>query len=122
MNSPAYVPINEGFFRHVIDPSVPPWSTSDSSQDMWYDVPYGVMTPKTSQASNLLVPVAISASAVAFTSARIETMLMGLGSAAGVAAGLIVDAGGPLVLPVQSVPLAKVQDSLVNTFGQRVRW
>ena len=52
----------------------------------WYDVPYKIMTPKRGQGANLLVPVALSASAVAYSSTRIENMFMSVGSAAGVAA------------------------------------
>lgn len=40
----------------------------------WYDVPYKIMVPKRGQGANLLVPVALSASAVAFSSTRIENM------------------------------------------------
>ena len=43
---------NEGFFR------------SRDGLESWYDVPFGVMVPKRGQASNLLVPVAISVSSV----------------------------------------------------------
>lgn len=39
-----------------------------------YDVPFSVMVPKRGTGANLLVPVAISASAVAYSSMRIENM------------------------------------------------
>jgi hypothetical protein len=42
----------------------------------WYDVPYKIMLPKRGQGANLLVPVALSASAVAFSSTRIENMYL----------------------------------------------
>lgn len=42
----------------------------------WYDVPYKIMVPKRGQGANLLVPVALSASAVAFSSTRIENMYL----------------------------------------------
>ena len=38
----------------------------------WYDTPFAIMLPKRGVGSNLLVPVAVSASAVAFSSTRIE--------------------------------------------------
>ena len=47
--------------------------------------------PKRGTGANLLVPVALSASAVAFSSTRIENMYMNVGSAAGVAAKQLVD-------------------------------
>jgi hypothetical protein len=74
----AFVTTNEGFFRQPTGSS-------------WYDVPFGVMVPKRGQASNLLVPVAISVSSVAYASARIENMFMDLGSAAGVAVALLLE-------------------------------
>jgi hypothetical protein len=39
-----------------------------------YDVPFGVMLPKRGQASNLMVPVAISSTSIAYSSTRIEGM------------------------------------------------
>lgn len=67
--------------------------------------------------TNLLVPVAISASAVAYSSTRIENMFMSLGSAAGVAAQQLVDGSAATV---QDVNVSRVQQILVDTFKQRV--
>jgi hypothetical protein len=83
----------------------------------WYDVPYKIMTPKRGQGANLLVPVALSASAVAYSSTRIENMFMSVGSAAGVAAKQLVDGE---VAAVQDVDVAKVQAILTGTFAQRI--
>jgi hypothetical protein len=47
------------------------------------------MVPKRGEASNLVVPVAVSASHVAFNSIRMEPTWMILGHAAGVAAAMI---------------------------------
>ena len=55
-----------------------------------YDTPFGIMVPKRGTGANLLVPVAVSASAVAFSSLRIENWLMSVGSAAGAAAAQLV--------------------------------
>lgn len=49
----------------------------------WYDVPFAIMVPKAGTGANLLVPVALSASAVAYSSTRIENMFMSVGAAAG---------------------------------------
>jgi len=68
---------NEGFFRALL-------TTATDANTNWYDVPFGAITPKRGQASNLLVPVVISATSVAYASTRIENMFMDLGSAAGV--------------------------------------
>ena len=73
------------------------------------------MTPKRGTGGNLLVPVALSASAVAYSSTRIESMFMYVGTAAGVAAKQVVDGTAPTV---QEVNVSKVQDLLQNEFHQ----
>ena len=83
----------------------------------WYDLPYSAVVPKRGQGANLLVPVALSASAVAYSSTRIENMFMSAGTAAGVAAKQLVDGD---VAAVQDVDVSKVQRILTATFGQRV--
>jgi hypothetical protein len=51
-----------------------------------YPIPYRSLTPRREDATNLLVPVCLSASHVAFGSVRMEPTLMMLGEAAGRAA------------------------------------
>ena len=53
-----------------------------------YPIPYRAVRPKKSQTSNLLVPVAVSASHVAFSSMRMEPVFMQLGQAVGIAAAM----------------------------------
>ena len=78
------VPLDDGSGKYEVQlegnfwPSILPGSN-------WYDVPYKIMLPKRGTGYNLLVPVCLSASAVAFSSTRIENMYMNVGSAAGVA-------------------------------------
>lgn len=82
-----------------------------------YDVPFRMIIPARGTAANLLVPVALSASHVAFASTRIETMLMAIGTAAGVAATQLIDGS---VKTVQDIDVAKVQSILVSGFGQQI--
>lgn len=75
-----------------------------------YQIPYRVMLPKRSEASNLLVPVCFSASHVAYSSVRMEPQYMILGHAAGVAAKLAVESGKA----VQAIDIGILQQRLAK--------
>jgi hypothetical protein len=80
-----------------------------------YQIPYGALTPKPSQCTNLLVPGAASFSHVAFSTYRLESVWMLGGHAAGVAAALACSAS----TEVQNVPVPQLQ-SLLRSQGQIV--
>jgi hypothetical protein len=73
-----------------------------------YQIPYRIMLPHPAEATNLLVPVAFSASHVAYSSVRMEPQYMILGQAAGVAARLAISGG----TPVQGIPVGTLVDTL----------
>jgi hypothetical protein len=73
---------DEGFVENEGDMQVPVTP---------YQIPYSVMLPKKAEAVNLLVPVAFSASHVAYSTLRMEPQYMIIGQAAGVAAKMAID-------------------------------
>ena len=58
-----------------------------------YHIPYRAITPSASECSNLLVPVALSATHVAYSSVRVEPTWMAIGQSTGIAAALAARAG-----------------------------
>ena len=57
-----------------------------------YSIDYGAIVPKRGECRNLLVPVCVSASHIAYGSIRMEPAFFALGHAAGAAASIAIDA------------------------------
>ncbi len=88
---------DETFVEGYLSQPVEPW-----------DIPYRAMLPRYSECSNLLVPVCLSASTIAYASFRMEPNYMIAGHGAGVAAALAAKAS----VPVHRVNLERLQAGL----------
>src|SRR5688572_5017093 len=75
-----------------------------------YPISYRSITPKKGECTNLLVPVCLSSSHIAFGSIRMEPVFMVLGQSAATAASLAIDEKAD----VQSIDYAKLQARLVK--------
>lgn len=75
-----------------------------------YPIAYRSITPKREECTNLLVPVDLSASHIAYGSIRMEPVFMVLGQVAAIAAGMAIDDS----TVVQKIDLKKLQDILIN--------
>lgn len=80
-----------------------------------YEIALGTILPKKQEVSNLIVPVAVSSSHIAFGSIRMEPVFMILGQSAAALAGLSIDQGKA----VQEVAYADLQKELLQR-GQRL--
>ena len=80
-----------------------------------YGIDYGAICPKRGECENLLVPVCLSASHMAFGSIRMEPVFFALGQVAGTAASLAaVGRDDPIApLAVQDIPYATLRARLV---------
>lgn len=73
-----------------------------------YPIPYQSITPKREECVNLLVPVCVSSTHIAFGSLRMEPVFMVLGQSAGVASALAVDQN----VDVQNIDTKKLRQIL----------
>ncbi|GAB2572872.1 FAD-dependent oxidoreductase [Spirosoma areae] len=92
----------DGFVQNEGDIGVHP--------DKPYSIAYGSILPKETECNNLLVPVCVSSTHIAFGSIRMEPVFMILGQSAATAAVLSID---NKVSP-QRLPYAKLQAVLLN--------
>ncbi|WP_114750243.1 FAD-dependent oxidoreductase [Pleomorphovibrio marinus] len=75
-----------------------------------YEIAYGSLVPKAEECTNLMVPVAVSSSHIAFGSIRMEPVFMILGQSAATAAIMALDEG----INVQDVEYAKLRERLLE--------
>jgi hypothetical protein len=75
-----------------------------------YEIAYGALLPKKQQCENLLVPVCVSSSHIAFGSIRMEPVFMILGQSAATAAVMAIDEK----IAVQDLSYAKLRERLVK--------
>lgn len=73
-----------------------------------YPISFRAIIPRRKESTNLLIPVCLSASHMAFGSIRMEPVFMVLGQSAATAACLALDAG----VPVQDVPYQTLKERL----------
>ena len=75
-----------------------------------YPIDYGAVVPKRGECENLIVPVCMSASHIAFGSIRMEPVFFALGQVAGTAGAIAVADG----VAVQDVPYADLSARLLS--------
>lgn len=75
-----------------------------------YQISYGCIVPKAEEVNNLLVPVCVSSSHIAYGSIRMEPVFMVLGQSAATAASLAIDDD----IAVQEVDYKKLKDLLLK--------
>jgi hypothetical protein len=82
-----------------------------------YPVSYRAIVPRRREAANLLVPVALSASHIAYGSIHMEPVFMILAQSAATAASLALEGNGV----VQDVPYPRLRERLLGD-GQILDW
>jgi len=75
-----------------------------------YPISYGAIVPKKDECKNLLVPVCVSSSHIAYGSIRMEPVFMILGQSAATAASMAIDQD----LAVQDVPYQQLRERLLE--------
>jgi len=75
-----------------------------------FDIPYRAITPRAEECENLLVPVCVSASNVAFAAIRLEPTWMHLGEVSGMAAAQAIKQD----VDIQKIDVAKLQSKITK--------
>lgn len=82
-----------------------------------FPISYQSIRPKSSECSNLLVPVCLSSSHIAYGSIRMEPVFMILGQSAGIAASIAIAKN----LAVQEIKYNELKEELISV-GQILTW
>src|SRR5690606_2052370 len=82
-----------------------------------YQIPYGAIIPKKDEITNLLVPMMMSATHIAYSTIRMEGTYMVMGESAGIAAALALKSG-KAVQDIARDPLTK----MLKNYGQELEW
>lgn len=104
----AYTMDSHNCDRHVVNGMVKNEGNVEIGGFPPYPIAYRSIVPKKGEMSNLLVPVCLSASHIAYGSIRMEPVFMVLGQVAGLAASEAINAG----IPVQDVAVASLVSKL----------
>jgi hypothetical protein len=107
----AYTMDSHNCDRHVINGMVKNEGNVEIGGFGPYPIAYSAITPTREEADNLLVPVCLSASHIAYGSIRMEPVFMVLGQSAAIAACLAIDKHGNVV---QQVDAATVWNEFRN--------
>ncbi len=107
-NTQRYI-TDEGYVQNEGDIGVHPHQP--------YSIALGTVVPKESECNNLLVPVAVSSSHIAFGSIRMEPVFMILGQSAATLAGLALDQSAN----IHNVSYKDLESRLIED-GQVLRW
>jgi hypothetical protein len=82
-----------------------------------YQISYRSLRPRQGECANLLVPVCLAASHIAYGSIRMEPVFMVMGQSAAIAAGLAIEEK----VPVQKIDLTELRRRLLAA-GQLLEW
>ncbi|WP_439487765.1 FAD-dependent oxidoreductase [Algoriphagus sp.] len=87
-----------------------------------YEIAYGSIVPKKEEITNLVVPVAVSASHIAFGSIRMEPVFMILGQSGATAAVMALEKGISVQdLPYENLKAQLVKDGQVLTMEDQIK-
>lgn len=117
---PSGVVVTEGCMNHRTDGTTPPRPVCVTSGHWWpvpffaYEIPVASLFPARADTTNLLVPVCLSASHVAFQTLRLEPTYVIAGQAAGVVAAVTIVQSGGVSVVVQDVDVEAVQRELLT--------